>query len=233
MKNREDRTLKATPETNSRYESTEFHLFDTDATEEKALCGADTSADYRRGVNCCLEDRLDGNWIGTVCEGCKSVAASFAVNRSRVFAFVAMAARDSRSCHMDTWTKIVTVVGATLSAMLGVFLLGPLFNWARRKVQLGRGIVISSAIERGPPTREYGFSEPAITVTFSNASGAAVGLPDIRLRFAKDFGLPVLPEAPPPRSHPTLPTTVPTALFQLHLLKLIGFDAGSIKRVLS
>ena len=37
MKNREDRTLKATPETNSRYESTEFHLFNTDATEEKAL----------------------------------------------------------------------------------------------------------------------------------------------------------------------------------------------------
>ena len=34
-------------------------------------------------MNCCLEDRLDGNWIGTVCEGCKSVAASFAVNRSR------------------------------------------------------------------------------------------------------------------------------------------------------
>ena len=50
MKNREDRTLKATPETNSRYESTESHLFDTDATEEKALCGADTSADYRRGL---------------------------------------------------------------------------------------------------------------------------------------------------------------------------------------
>ncbi len=53
------------------------------AKEEKSLCGADTSADYRRGVNCCLEDRLDGNWIGTVCEGCKSVAAAFAVNRSR------------------------------------------------------------------------------------------------------------------------------------------------------
>ena len=51
MKTREDRTLKATPETNSRYESTESHLFDTDATEEKALCGADTSADYRRGLS--------------------------------------------------------------------------------------------------------------------------------------------------------------------------------------
>ena len=61
MKNREDRTLKATQETNSRYESTEFHLFDTDATEEKARCGADTSADYRRGVGGYLESRLHGH----------------------------------------------------------------------------------------------------------------------------------------------------------------------------
>ena len=83
MKNREDRTLKATPETNSRYESTEFHLFGTDATEEKALCGADTSADYRRGVGGYLEDRLYGSSVGTVCEGCKALAAPFAVKRIR------------------------------------------------------------------------------------------------------------------------------------------------------
>ena len=64
MKNREDRTLKATPETNSRYESTESHLFDTDATEEKALCGADTSAAYRRAVGGYLESRLYGHSVG-------------------------------------------------------------------------------------------------------------------------------------------------------------------------
>ena len=83
MKSRDDRPFELKRKDTRTGEVTEMHLFDTDATEEKALCGADTSADYRRGVNCYLEDRLDGNWIGTVCEGCKSVAASFAVNRSR------------------------------------------------------------------------------------------------------------------------------------------------------
>ena len=68
--------MKATPETNSRYESTEFHLFDTDATEEKALCGAD----YRRGVGGYLESRLYGLRVGTICEGCKALAIPFAAN---------------------------------------------------------------------------------------------------------------------------------------------------------
>ena len=76
MKNRDDRILKATPETNSRYESTEFHLFDTDATEEKALCGADC----RRVVDGYLESRLCGLWVGTICEGCKALATPFALN---------------------------------------------------------------------------------------------------------------------------------------------------------
>ena len=83
MKNREDRTLKATPETNSRYESTESHLFDTDATEEKALCGADTSAAYRRAVGGYLESRLYGLSVGTLCEGCKAQAVPFAANLTR------------------------------------------------------------------------------------------------------------------------------------------------------
>ena len=83
MKNRNDETMKATLETNGRCEVREMHLFDTDATEEEALCGAETSADDRRGVNGYLEDRLDGNWIGTVCEGCKAQTVPFAVNLTR------------------------------------------------------------------------------------------------------------------------------------------------------
>ena len=71
--------MKATPETNSRYESTEFHLFDNDATEEKALCGAD----YRRGVGGYLESRLYGFRVGTICEGCKARAIPFAANLTR------------------------------------------------------------------------------------------------------------------------------------------------------
>ena len=75
--------MKATPETNSRYESTEFHLFDTDAREEKALCGVDTSDEERRGVDGYLEDRLYGLWVGTICEGCKALAIPLAANLTR------------------------------------------------------------------------------------------------------------------------------------------------------
>ncbi len=83
MKSRDDRPFELKREDTRTGEVTETHLFDTDAREEKALCGVETSADDRRGLNGYLEDRLDGNWIGTVCGGCKSVVAPFAVNRSR------------------------------------------------------------------------------------------------------------------------------------------------------
>ena len=80
MNNRDDETMKVTLETNSRYEVREMHLFDTDAREEKALCGVDTSADDRKGVDGYLEDRLYGVSVGTVCERCKALAVPFAVN---------------------------------------------------------------------------------------------------------------------------------------------------------
>ena len=82
MKVSGDGALKVTPETNRRYEIMEMHLFDIYASEEKALCGKDTSATERRGVNGYLEDRLWGNWVGTVCEGCKALAVPIAVKRS-------------------------------------------------------------------------------------------------------------------------------------------------------
>ena len=61
----------------------EMHLFDENAARERALCGADASTDDLRGVNGYLEDRLYGNPVGVVCEGCKSRAAPFAVELSR------------------------------------------------------------------------------------------------------------------------------------------------------
>ena len=80
--------LKATMETEGRFQLTrhevfEMHLFDTDAAEEEALCGADTSSVERRGVGYYLEDRLHGWEVGSVCEGCKPPAVRFAVTTSR------------------------------------------------------------------------------------------------------------------------------------------------------
>lgn len=65
-----------------RYEVMEMHLSDTEADEEKALCGGDTS-DNLRAVDYYLEDRLRDRAVGTVCEGCKVKAVPFAVDISR------------------------------------------------------------------------------------------------------------------------------------------------------
>ena len=66
-------------------------------------------------------------------------------------------------------------------------------------------------VESGPTNRALGFTEPALRVRVSNTGKRAVRVTDLRLMFAEPFGLPVLPEAPCGRSHPKLPTQIPTA----------------------
>ncbi len=75
-------TLKASIETEGRFQLTrhevfEMHLFDEDAAEEQALCGKDTDNTERRGVRGYLEDRLCGNRVGTVCQDCEDRDAPF------------------------------------------------------------------------------------------------------------------------------------------------------------
>ena len=78
-----NRELEVNLVTEGRSEGIEMHLFDEVEAEEKALCGADASADYRRSVSGYLEDRLNDADVGTVCEGCKSRSIPFAVNLAR------------------------------------------------------------------------------------------------------------------------------------------------------
>ncbi len=80
---RDNETLKAAPEANGSHEMMEMHLFDDNAGKENALCGADTSADELRSVDGYLDDWLYGSSVGTVCEGCKVLAAPFARNLIR------------------------------------------------------------------------------------------------------------------------------------------------------
>ena len=82
MKLRDNNAVKATMETEGRFQLTrrevfEMHLFDEDAAEERVHCGKDTTGTERRGVRGYLEDRLYGNRVGTVCQGCKDRAAPF------------------------------------------------------------------------------------------------------------------------------------------------------------
>ena len=101
------------------------------------------------------------------------------------------------------WEWIAIVVGSVLSALLGVA-----FITMKDRLIVRGGIRIETVEERGPTTREYGFSEKAVKVTIRNASGAKIEIQDIRLMFAKTYGVPLLPKAPPPRSHSQLPATL-------------------------
>ncbi len=75
-----DQNYELRPYGTRRLQMIEMHLFDDDAPEEKALCGADASDDYIRSAMCYLEDRFRGSDVGAVCEGCKGLAIPFAAN---------------------------------------------------------------------------------------------------------------------------------------------------------
>jgi len=60
----------------------EMHLFDEGARVEEALCGADSSASNRMGVDYYMEQRKNGLGVGSVCEGCKALVPPFARIRS-------------------------------------------------------------------------------------------------------------------------------------------------------
>ena len=61
----DDNTLKAKQETRRRNEVIERHLSDTEADEEKPLCGADNSDSDPIAAVYHLEDRLCDHPVGT------------------------------------------------------------------------------------------------------------------------------------------------------------------------
>ena len=64
-----------------RYEVDTMHLFNTQAKEEKALCGADVHTVYLTGVDEYLERREYSLPAGNVCEPCKVQVVRWAENR--------------------------------------------------------------------------------------------------------------------------------------------------------
>ncbi len=60
-----------------------MHLFDADAREEKALCGADVSAEDLMTVQYCLAQLIRGVPVGNVCRACIRFAACWAEEHCR------------------------------------------------------------------------------------------------------------------------------------------------------
>ena len=103
----------------------------------------------------------------------------------------------------DLVAAINIVAGAVLAVLLTL-----VKDWLWDHLRPQRGVRIEAIEERGPTSRQYGFTERAVRVTVKNESSADISIQDIRLMFTREYGAPVLPEAPPARSHPKLPTTL-------------------------
>ena len=99
---------------------------------------------------------------------------------------------------------IATVIGGLILAFLISF-----GTWFFRKL-FRPEFRITTAVEKGPTTRELGFTEPAVKITLANVSSKDIQIKDIRLMFSKHFGGSIAPEAPPGRSHPELPASLAT-----------------------
>lgn len=107
---------------------------------------------------------------------------------------------------MQTLGDAITaeVIGGLILAILV-----PFGIWFFRKL-FRPEIRITTAIEKGPTSRELGFTEPAVKITLVNVSSKDIQIKDIRLMFSKHFGASVAPEAPPGRSHSELPASLAT-----------------------
>ena len=97
------------------------------------------------------------------------------------------------------------ITGIIVGLVLAIIV--PIGVWLFKRV-FRPELRITTAIEKGPTTRELGFTEPAVKITLTNKSSKNVQIKDIRLMFCGDYGASVAPEAPPGRSHRELPVTL-------------------------
>lgn len=98
------------------------------------------------------------------------------------------------------------VIAAIVAGLILAILI-PCGAWLWRRF-FRPDIRMVTATERGPTSRESGFTEPAVKITVMNRGSHDVRIKDIRLMFCGVFGAPVAPEAPAGRSHRELPASL-------------------------
>lgn len=105
-------------------------------------------------------------------------------------------------------TGLGYMIGGAILATILTLVFTPVQDRLRGRFHLRRSVRIEITEERGPVSRQYGFTEKSVNVTVKNHSGADMTIEDVRLMFTNAYGAPVLSEAPQPRSHPKLPVTL-------------------------
>ena len=92
----------------------------------------------------------------------------------------------------------------TIGSVASILGLSSLLAKIWRRI-MRRTVRIKTMVERGPISREFGITEPAVKITVVNETQHPVIVVDIRLMFCGDYGASIAPNAPTGRSHPTLP----------------------------
>ena len=100
---------------------------------------------------------------------------------------------------LDNTVIASTVVGVILGAA-ATFGFRSVADWFADRFHPHRGVRFDVVKERGPTSREYGFTEPAVKVTIRNESGDSIQVRDIHLMIDRNYGVPVLKDAPDARS---------------------------------
>ena len=108
---------------------------------------------------------------------------------------------------MNIDTIIGFFIGALLAALFGV-VFNSIKDWLWNRFSDRRRIRIEIIEEHGPISRQLGFTEKALKVTVTNRGETNIEIEDLRLMLAGSYGVPVLPEAPPGRSHSRLPASL-------------------------
>lgn len=94
-----------------------------------------------------------------------------------------------------------------IEAVIAGLILSALIPLVRRILR--PEIRVRAAIEKGPVIPALGFTEPAVRITLANRSGKDIQIRDVRLMFCGHFGASIDPKAPPGRTHPKLPASLP------------------------
>ena len=105
----------------------------------------------------------------------------------------------------------IAIVSGAVGVIIGTvvsFTLRSVVDWFADRFHPHRGVRFDVVKERGPTSREYGFTETAVKVTVRNETGNSIEVRNIHLMIARDYGVPVPKDAPVPRCHPALPVAV-------------------------
>ena len=107
----------------------------------------------------------------------------------------------------------IPLVISVAGSLIATWITGLATRIKNRRVKIETGqsgnMQIDAETRSGPTSFKHGFTQAAVEVNITNRHRRErLVIRDLRLMLNRDYGAPVLPTAPPGRSHPELPFTI-------------------------